>query len=196
MRIRSGSNNNAALAAAPPASAIFCEDQPCRKKKIPIGRSATIAVSQKLGFTEASRIELNTTAIPQMTVAVRRASRKQHGSELDEEVEIDGDQKSADALRPNAHFKAKWFSREQINCCSDQSQAAVDGMRQTCAGNEIANAPPSEQKHTASQQPKEMLSNRDRAKISKRSNEKIHESRIDNRASEVDMAKLGADQFP
>jgi len=40
-----------------------------------------------------------------------------------------------------------------------------------------------------------MLSDRDRAKISKRAHEKINESRINNGASEVYTAKLGAGQF-
>jgi hypothetical protein len=47
--------------------------------------------------------------------------QKTAGNELDEEIEIDGDQKSADALRPNAHFEPKRFSGKQINYCSEQS---------------------------------------------------------------------------
>src|SRR5580765_5576423 len=72
----SGNNNNAALTAAPQPSAIFCQINPRCRKNIPTDKSATIEASQKLGFAEASRIELNTAAIPYATEAARRPSTK------------------------------------------------------------------------------------------------------------------------
>ena len=60
----SGTSNNAALTMAPLTIATFCRTRFGRNKKNPIGRTASIATSAKLGFTEASRIELNTSAMP------------------------------------------------------------------------------------------------------------------------------------
>jgi hypothetical protein len=78
LRLRkcSGNNNNAAVSAAPPPSAIFCQINPRRTKDIATGRSTAIEASQKLGFAEASRIELNTAAIPYATEAAWRPSTK------------------------------------------------------------------------------------------------------------------------
>ena len=60
----------------PPASAIFCVNQPRLRKKIPTGTRATAPAIAKLGLADASRIELNAIPIPAPTAGHRRFSTK------------------------------------------------------------------------------------------------------------------------